>query len=78
MDNLKDALEKISYLENELEKINKLSQMMEEKMIEVMGALDYHKWSMQAAKDLFAWDVERLPEGDFKNFCKVNMKEITI
>lgn len=78
MDNLKDALEKISYLENELEKINKLSQMMEEKMIDVMGALDYHKWSMQAAKDLFAWDAERLPEGDFKNFCEVNMKEITI
>lgn len=67
MDDLKDALEKISYLENELEK-----------MIEVMGALDYHKWLMQAAKDLFAWDVERLLEGDFKNFCKVDMKEITV
>ena len=78
MDNLKDALEKIRYLEKELEKINKISQMMEEKMIEVMGALDYHKWSMQAGKDLFAWEIERLPEGDFKNFCKVYRKEITV
>lgn len=78
MDNLKDALERIDYLEHEQEKLMKLSQLMEVKMIEVMGPSEYHKWSMKAAKDLFAWEVDKMPEGDFKNFCKVNMKEITV
>lgn len=52
------------------------AQRMEDKLIELMGAKEYDKWSTETAKEGFRYAVEELPEGEFKDFCHKHFNEI--
>jgi len=55
----------------------RLLQMMEEKMIELMGYDAYSEWSKQIGKELFRRSIDDMEESDFKRFCQDNFDEIT-
>ena len=54
----------------------RLLQMMEEKLIELMGDDAYSEWSKQAAKELFRLEIDDMADSDFKRFCQDNFDEI--
>lgn len=53
----------------------RLLQMMEEKLIELMGDDAYSEWSKQAAKELFRLEIDNMEDSDFKRFCEDNFDE---
>ena len=50
---------------------------MENKLTELMGKEDYGKWSREVAVEAFRRDVEKWPDGEFKQFCLDNFEIIT-
>ena len=50
---------------------------MEDKLKELLGEDAYKEWSESIAKEMFKEDVEHMEDGQFKDFCKDYMEEIT-
>ncbi len=55
----------------------RLLQMMEEKLIELMGDDAYSEWSKQIGKELFRMSIDDMEESNFKKFCQENFDMIT-
>lgn len=49
----------------------------EQKLIELMGAEDFAKFSTEVAKEAFRSELEGMAPGDFKDFCLKNFDKIT-
>lgn len=52
-------------------------KIYEEKLIELMGMKRYKKFAATVGKAAFMAEIESMPEGDFKDFCKANFDKIT-
>lgn len=49
---------------------------MEEKLVELMGAEEYDRWSTEVAKEAFRKAVDEMPECEFKDFCNSHFDKI--
>lgn len=72
-----EVTELISWLANELLEKTSFLKKTDEKLMEVMSARAYKKWSIKCAKEMFNESIENLPEGEFKEFLKRNGDVIT-
>lgn len=54
----------------------KVMRYMEEKLKELMGEKEYALWSAETAKKVFREEVQRMEDGDFKDFILTNFDEI--
>lgn len=54
-----------------------LLRTMEELLRDMLGEEKYNEFSEQVAITAYRRQVERMPEGEFKDFCREHMEEIT-
>lgn len=54
-----------------------LLRVMEELLRDMLGDEKYNEFSEQVARTTYRRQVERMPEGEFKDFCREHMEEIT-
>lgn len=54
-----------------------LLMVMEELLKDMLGEDKYNEFSEKVAITTYRRQVERMPEGDFKDFCQEHMEEIT-
>lgn len=64
-------------MEHEMFILNFVVQRMEMKLRELLGDDKYMEFSKEVALDCFKFDVESMPDGEFKTFCLENMENIT-
>lgn len=50
---------------------------MEDKLRELMGDEEYHKFSTELAKEAFRKEVEDMEDSEFKRFVTANFDDIT-
>ena len=49
----------------------------ERKLRMLMGEDEFSKFSAKVAREIFKKEIDRMPDGDFKDFCKQNFERIT-
>ena len=64
-------------IERHREELRKITMAYEDKLIELMGKKEFHKFSIKLAKELLAEDICNMPDSEFKNFCLDNFDLIT-
>lgn len=72
-----DVTEALQYLADEATKNNDFLTCYDNKLQELMSASDYRTWSTNVARDMFKAQIDRMDEGEFKDFCKKRFEEIT-
>ena len=54
-----------------------VTKKMEEKLIELMGQEGYEKFATEIAREGFQKEIDGMADGEFKDFIKDNIDEIT-
>lgn len=54
-----------------------MMKRMEDKLRELMGEEEFHKFSVELAKESFRKEVEGMADSDFKRFVTANFDDIT-
>ena len=77
LNNKEDVTSAMQYLTKEAVQNFELCGKMESKLKEIMTAKDFEEWSSETAREMFKAEVESMPEGEFKDFCKEHFGYVT-
>ena len=77
LDDKEMVTETIAFLARNLVETYEMAMRYEAKLKELMTAKDFGEWTTQIAKEAFKADIDRMPDGAFKDFCNDHFEEIT-
>lgn len=72
-----DGADYINYLEGQIERLNKVIKMFEDKLRQGISEQEYVEFSKAVATIMFIDEVQASPSEDFKKFVAENWEKIT-
>ena len=77
LDDKDEIIELLQFLASEATRSNDVSNRFDKKLQELMTAKDYATFVKDEARKLWEEGIERMPEGEFKDFCMARAEEVT-
>jgi hypothetical protein len=76
MSNEEETTDLVRFLLYELLQYKDTVELTDDKLQEMMSAKDYDEWAKETGIELWKREVNRMDEGEFKDFCMSHMDDI--